>query len=244
MVLKYITCSGANEHTNIDDLLALVKEYPIMEIGIQVSEKKIMENPARFDWITALHEKVVTLKIAPNIALHVNGDWVQQFANRAIIPELDYFLTLRNGLKDCFIKRLQVNFLIGNNHRINFGRFCQAMTDHSARPIVLPYNKQNSAFVHKLHSKSIKFDCLYDSSHGEGILPQQLQAPVFKDCLQGYSGGLSADNVAEQLQKLSLVVKSKRAIYIDAEGKLKGNDGHLDLQKCKAYIENALSAVK
>lgn len=244
MVLKYITCSGANEHTDIDDLLALVKEYPIMEIGIQVSEKKITENPARFDWITALHEKVIASKIAPNIALHVNGDWVRQFANRAIIPELDYFLTLRNGLKDCFIKRLQVNFLIGNNYRIDFGRFCQAMTDHSARPIVLPYNEQNAAFVHKLHSKSIKFECLYDSSHGEGILPQQLQAPVFKDCLQGYSGGFSADNVAEQLQKLSLVVKPKRAIYIDAEGKLKGNDGHLDLQKCKAYIENALSTVK
>ncbi|MGN0911717.1 MAG: hypothetical protein ACI4OE_00260, partial [Alphaproteobacteria bacterium] len=69
-------------------------------------------------------------------------------------------------------------------------------------------------------------------------------APVFKDRLQGYSGGLSAENVAEQLQKLSHVVKPKCVIYIDAECKLKGNDGHLDLQKCKAYIENALSAVK
>lgn len=27
MKLKYITCFGANEHTNIDDLLTLMKEY-------------------------------------------------------------------------------------------------------------------------------------------------------------------------------------------------------------------------
>ena len=54
----------------------------------------------------------------------------------------------------------------------------------------------------------------------------------------------AADNVAEQLQKLSLVVKPKRSIYIDAEGKLKGSNGHLDLQKCEAFIKNALSFAK
>lgn len=74
MKLKYITCSGANEHTNIDELLALAKEYPMMEIGIQVSDKKITDNPARFDWIIALQEKVAAQKLAPNIALHVNGN--------------------------------------------------------------------------------------------------------------------------------------------------------------------------
>lgn len=243
MKLKYITCSGANEHTNIDELLALAKEYPMMEIGIQVSDKKITDNPARFDWIIALQEKVAAQKLAPNIALHVNGNWVQQFANRAMIPELEYFLSLGNGSNGRLISRLQINFLIGNDYRINFGRFCQAMTDNSRLPIVLPYNDQNAAFVHCLHNKSIKFDCLFDSSHGEGVLPQQQQPPVFRNCLQGYSGGLSADNVAEQLQKLSLVVKPKRSIYIDAEGKLKGSNGHLDLQKCEAYIKNALSAL-
>lgn len=243
MKLKYITCSGANEHTNIDELLALAKEYPMMEIGIQVSDKKITDNPARFDWIMALKEKVAAQKLAPNIALHVNGNWVQQFANRAMIPELDYFLSLSNGSNGRLISRLQINFLIGNDYRINFGRFCQAMTDNARLPIVLPYNDQNAAFVHCLHNKNIKFDCLFDSSHGEGVLPQQQQSPVFRDCLQGYSGGLSADNVAEQLQKLSLVVKPKRSIYIDAEGKLKGSNGHLDLQKCEAYIKNALSAL-
>ena len=169
MKLKYITCSGANEHTNIDELLALAKEYPMMEIGIQVSDKKITDNPARFDWIIALQEKVAAQKLAPNIALHVNGNWVQQFANRAMIPELEYFLSLGNGSNGRLISRLQINFLIGNDYRINFGRFCQAMTDNARLPIVLPYNDQNAAFVHCLHNKSIKFDCLFDSSHVEAI---------------------------------------------------------------------------
>lgn len=66
----------------------------------------------------------------------------------------------------------------------------------------------------------------------------------FKNRLQGYSGGFSAESVADELQKLSKVLSSKRKIYIDAENCLKDDHGYLDLQKCKAYIQNALSAVK
>lgn len=242
MELKYITCTGADEHTNIDDLLALLKEYPLAEIGIHVSRKEVTENSVRFDWIMALHDKIVEQKLAPNIALHVNGDWIQQFANRAMIPELDYFLTLLDGQKGCFVKRLQINFSIGNDYRIDFGRFCQAMTDRSRLPIVLPYNDRNAVFVHRLHDKSIKFDCLYNTPKDD--YPLQYERPAFKGHLQGYSGKLGADNIAEALRLLAKFINFRRNIYIEAEDKLKNANGHLDLQKCESYIKNALSALK
>lgn len=244
MVLKFITCSGADEHTNIDDLLALAKEYPLMEIGIQVSNEKVTKNPPRFDWLMALHEKVVKQHLTPNIALHICGEWVQQFANREMLPEADYFMSLADGHRGFFIKRLQVDLLIGNNYLVNFGRFCQAMTDRASRHIVLPYNDSNADFIHRLYSKDIMFDCLFNDFQNGKALPQKYEPPVFKNRLQGYSGGFSAENVAAELQKLSKILSSKRKIYIDAENCLKDDRGYLDLQKCKAYIQNALSAVK
>lgn len=242
MELKYITCTGADEHTNIDDLSALLKEYPIAEIGIQVSKKDVADNHARFDWLIALQEKIVEQKLAPNLALHISGEWVQQFAKRAMIPELDYFLTLPDGRNGCFIKRLQVGFSLGKDYRIDFGRFCQAMTDKACLPIVLPYNDRNAEFLHKLHSKNIKFACLYNSPKEN--YPIQFERPALRGCVQGYSGNLNAENAAEALQLLSKLVKFRRGIYIEAENTLKNAAGHLDLQKCEAFIKNALPFAK
>ncbi len=216
----------------------------MMEIGIQVSHANLTKNPPRFDWLVALHDKVVKQHLAPNIALHICGEWVQQFANREMLPEVDYFLSLADGSHGFFIKRLQVDLSIGNNYLINFGRFCQAMTDRARLPIVLPYNDSNAGFIYRLYSKDVMFDCLFSDFQSEDILPQKYERPVFKNRLQGYCGGLGAENIAAELQKLAKILSSKRKIYIDAENLLKDDHGYLDLHKCKAYIQNALSAAK
>lgn len=42
--------------------------------------------------------------------------------------------------------------------------------------------------------------------------------------LQGYVGGISMENVLNELDKINQVVPEDREIFIDAEGKLKGED--------------------
>ena len=71
---------------------------------------------------------------------------------------------------------------------------------------------------------------LYDSSFGEGITPTQRAAPVFADVYQGYAGGLSPDNVMDELNKIGALVPP---------GKFKGEDRHLSLAKCNIFLQQA-----
>ena len=57
--------------------------------------------------------------------------------------------------------------------------------------------------------------------------------------LQGYVGGISMENVLNELDKINQVVPEDREIFIDAEGKLKGEDGHLSFGLAGEYLRRA-----
>jgi hypothetical protein len=63
---------------------------------------------------------------------------------------------------------------------------------------------------------------------------------VFDSGAIGYSGGMSPENVADNLTKISAVVPANRDIWIDAEGKLK-TDNKFDIARARQYIQNAES---
>ena len=83
----------------------------------------------------------------------------------------------------------------------------------------------------------MKFDVLFDDSFGEGVLPETRKAPLFEDVFQGYAGGLSPENVADELAKINKVAKTN--IFIDAEGKLK-EDGFFSFNRAEKFVQNAL----
>ena len=93
--LKYITCSGANESTDIAKLIALSVIYPIVEWGIQVSGKKCSFGSARYEWICAL-QQYMERKGYINLALHINQDWVEGFTAGKIPEELNVLLEKKN----------------------------------------------------------------------------------------------------------------------------------------------------
>ncbi|MBO7066361.1 MAG: hypothetical protein J6W40_01925, partial [Alphaproteobacteria bacterium] len=55
--------------------------------------------------------------------------------------------------------------------------------------------------------------------------------------MMGYSGGLSPENIADNLSKISQVTSADDMIWIDAEGKLKTND-LFDVARARDYIKN------
>ena len=106
---------------------------------------------------------------------------------------------------------------------------------------ILSYNDANAQFINAFYAyNGAVFDCLYDESFGEGIVPEVRKSPAFSDVMQGYAGGLSVDNVANELSKIAAVLPNKVPFYIDAEGKLKGEDGHLSLEKCRQFVIAAI----
>lgn len=242
MKLKFITFSGINEFTDVAELIQLCNAGwgNKAEAGIQVSGKKASFGSARYWWLRLLHLNLKYYSPAFNLALHLNQDWVEDFCDGSPSAELSEFLGWKNACFKPFFGRVQLNFRIGREKTPDLDRLLASMKKYPDVRFILSYNDDNAEFIHKLYDTGFRFDCLYDNSHGEGIESSHYAPPAFEDVLQGYSGGISPENVVSVLNKISQSVPADREIFIDAEGKLKGNDGHFSTEKCKAYLSQAL----
>ena len=240
MKLKFITFSGANEFTDVDVLhrLCVSGLGNKVEAGIQVSGKKASFGSARYWWLQMLYQNFKCETC--NFALHLNQDWAENFCDGAPSAELSEFLGWKNSRQEPFFGRVQLNFRIGREKTPDVDCLLASMRKYPDVRFIFSYNADNAGFIHKIYNTGVKFDCLYDNSHGEGIEADHYAPPVFDNVLQGYSGGISPENVVSVLNKISQSVSADREIFIDAEGKLKGHDGHFSIEKCRAYIKQAL----
>ena len=238
MRLNKIVLSGANEHTDIKELLTLCNTNPLVEIGIQVSGSKASFSSARYWW---LHTLAAYASPKNHLALHLNQDWVEGFCAGKIPPELDTFLKLEHHNGAPIFERIQLNFKIGREKTPNMDTLLQTIRHYQPKhKFIWSHNDSNRAFIEQVYQSGFPIDALlYDSSFGEGIAPSERPAPVFANVYQGYAGGLSPENVEAELQKIQTVVQEHRNIFIDAEGALKGADRHLSLKRCKLFLENA-----
>ena len=238
MRLSTIVLSGANEHTDAQAIISLCKNCSYLaELGIQVSGEKAYYSSGRYWWLQLLCH-LATPDI--NIALHLNKDWVEDFCAGKIPPELETFLALSHPDGSPKIKRIQLNFKIGREKKPDLYTLLSTMKRYARHDFILSYNDSNQDFIRQIRESGFKIGALlYDSSFGEGIAPSKRPAPVFNDVYQGYAGGLSPDNVVVELEKIDTVVPPGKSFFIDAEGKLKGEDGHLSLEKCKIFLTRA-----
>lgn len=238
MRLSTIVLSGANEHTDAQAIISLCKNCSYLaELGIQVSGEKAYYSSGRYWWLQLLCH-LATPDI--NIALHLNKDWVEDFCAGKIPPELETFLALSHPDGSPKIKRIQLNFKIGREKKPGLYTLLSTMKRYARHDFILSYNDSNQDFIRQIRKSGFKIGALlYDSSFGEGIAPSKRPAPVFNDVYQGYAGGLSPDNVVAELEKIDTVVPPGKSFFIDAEGKLKGEDGHLSLEKCKIFLTRA-----
>ena len=246
MNLRLITCSGANETTDIEMLVKMLASYRRAEIGVQVSEKKCYFDSLRMMWIQFLVRHLAMNKMLINASLHINQSWVEDVGQGILSHELQYLLSIRNIKGEPFFQRVQLNFKIGRDSTPDAYRLLNLMQWYKPHRFIFPYNEENAAFIKKMYSLCqevwLRFDVLYDESHGEGIVPKQRQPAVFTDVMQGYAGGIGPDNVADVLDEVALAQKKKSSLFgvtIDAEGKLKNADGHFDIELCQRYLQAA-----
>lgn len=243
MKIKFVTCSGVNETTDIPSLIALAQEFPIAEFGIQISGEKCSFESPRFKWINDVANYAAQQKVLLNVALHINRSWAEDCGQGKLSPELIDLLDLRDCNGDFFAKRVQFNFKIGREKAPNAYKFARLVRNLTPRRCILSYNDCNQELIRKLYLSGVIFDCLYDESFGEGIVPQERKAPAFVEAVQGYAGGISPDNVKQTLDDIFLnwhKSPNVSGIWIDAEGRLKGSNKRLDLAQCKTYLANVL----
>lgn len=236
MRVKTITCSGANENTSVGGLLDLLSEFPMAEAGIQISADKCRNGMPRYHWIKQVAAEARKLAKPVQLALHINKDWVEDFCNGAVAPELSEFMALAYADGSRIFRRLQLNFKIGREREPDIDTVAAMVAAYPAHRFVFSYNPNNAVIIRELYRRGVMFDNLFDSSFGEGVMPICREGIVFEDRLQGYAGGLGPENIKNELDKINDVNLLSAIVYVDAEGHLKGEDGSMSLDKARDFI--------
>jgi len=260
MNLRYITCSDPREFNDIHDIVKLAQISPRVEIAVQAHPSKMSPGMPRNEWFRELVQYIIRDNYKINLAIHVNQEWCDEMCRTGKIPvELKEFFDL------CYcdtgrplIRRWQLNIPQETAANTKAKTLDKLFKEKENNDFIVQYNGHTDRIVSDLFKRySARFSVLYDASGGRGITPNKWRAPLFSTVPQGYSGGLSPENVIESLDKISAVAKRPSAhydqndnvvyeqlerddIWIDAEGKLKTDD-KFDIARARQYIMNAES---
>ena len=256
MKLKYITCSDPREFNDIHEIVRLGKISPRVEIAVQAHPSKMSYGMPRNEWFNELLKYVIQDQIDMNLAVHVNCEWCDEICRTGDIPqELRPFFHERKFANWPVIKRWQLNMPKSTAKNINVRALKKFFDIYYEHDFIVQYNDNTQDAVRKLHDAHARFSILYDASGGRGIMPTAWAAPVYNNVSQGYSGGLSPENIEDNLNKIATVATKPSAqydkdnhvqyawversdIWIDAEGKLKKDD-KFDIARARQYIVNA-----
>ena len=244
MRLRYITCSDIRENIPVNKAIDLLRTSSKTELGIQAHYPSMNSGMPRRIWLDEILKMSDTFCKPLNVALHVNYDWCSEFCSGNIPTELKSLLDRKHKNKgEPIIKRWQLN--LGDGTIIPDVRaISEIIKSYPYQEFIFPYNDNPKLqnFVQELNDTGVKFSLLFDASYGAGISPSSWNAPVYQQHPQGYAGGLSPDNVIENLDKITKVAGNRTDIWIDAEGKLmKPGTRIFDLERAGNYIRNALS---
>ena len=244
MNIKYITCSDPRNHNSYDELFDLWKIDPRVEIAVQMHPGKVSADTERYNWIKQLVDMMsdsITIQDVCNLAIHVNNDWCDEICNGKIPDELKPLFRAR--YKSTFkhvVKRIQLNMPQKTADNFNPQKLKPVFDFYDKQDFIIQYNARTKDAVDAVHKTGAKFQLLFDASGGRGIDAKTWQAPIYPNKhMQGYSGGLSPENIAGNLNQISNVA-GNHTIWVDAEGKLKTDD-KFDPKRAAEYIKNTLA---
>lgn len=242
MNIKYITCSDPRDDVSIEELIKLLSISPKVELGIQAHPTAMSRNMPRYKWFNELINISENMNEPLNIALHVNYKWCSDFLNAEPANELmEWFYSKNKKTGQPTIKRWQFN--IGNNtDKISISKTCAIINGNKNHEFILPYNEKTSECLSKIHRINAPFSVLFDSSYRIGRSPETWVKPIFPRTDHAYAGGLSPENITDELSKIKNVVPKNYTISIDAEGKLmKPGTRQFDVQRATEYIQKTLT---
>ena len=226
MITK-LTVTGADDSTAIPEMMELSNRFPQTEWGILVSgnESGYERFPSR-----AWQKDLFAAWKAVNIMLsaHFCGKFVRNVCQGDwdVLEQIPYQM----------FSRIQLNFH-GYLHKIdNIEKFAQGFKDDRLKHVefIFQIDNVNNKVLDIARNFEINAFPLFDLSGGAGRLPDKW--PIATG-YSGYAGGLSADNLAEQLPLIAAAAKNN-PYWIDAETRLrKDDDSALDMDAVTKYLE-------
>lgn len=215
----FITFTGADEHTDLGRMRELTTRFPI-EWGVLMSPKRQGKEPRYPGW------KTIDLirGLAVNRSAHFCGGYSRNALTGKQMPEMRE--------KTEGFNRVQINYVpspaqfptlsagvgrvLGHAEAAYFGAYIQ-------KPVIVQH-------------RTLKFpdeygvSFLFDRSGGKGEKPSSWPIHPGAGKLVGYAGGLSPENVLEELAKMD----RGHPFWIDMEGRVRDDNDRFDLGKVEA----------
>jgi hypothetical protein len=193
--MERITLTGADERTDIDQLVELVNRFPAVEVGLlyTATPEGRPRYPSR-DWLLT-----AAAKLSEHVAIHVCG----RTARLQMLNDELHDLTRH-------APRVQVNGVLSVDELVGCaGKVSTLITQHTAA---------NTALVEvQLPNHAL----LIDGSGGRGISPEAWLPPKTHKPV-GFAGGMGPDNIVAELMRIEPVAKYNA--WVDMEGKLRVDD--------------------
>lgn len=232
-IIDRVTVTGADDSTDIPMMVDIQAEFPFVEWGILLS-KSIM-GVSRFpslEWLETLNVHRAEL----NLSGHLCGRWVRDICDGNVDEAGTPTVLTDVPPFEFLFDRVQLNFH-AYQHRIeDIGAFTRQV-DKLADQVILQFDDVNNHLLTSVRLEGVDAVPLFDTSGGAGILPKEW--PKVLNCYCGYAGGLSPDNLPEQMELISSKC-GDGPIWIDAETWLRSDgDRVFDMEKVRAVLEEA-----
>lgn len=231
---KHITFTGADEATDIGDMVALAKQYPI-EWGILMHPRCSRERYPGPEWMREV-AKVDGL----DLSMHICG----QFADDIVSKGAHHFQKNYNieSIIDLLGGPIQNWQRAQVNHRMpSIYNVVSFFKRYGVKPIL---QCNSGDFFPKYDRQHV--DWLYDASCGRGVVPDKWPLHDGRGFL-GFAGGLSPDNVGQifnhPTDDYNNDLMRGKEYWIDMETGVR-TDNVFDLDKCRQVCEIVYGAMK
>jgi phosphoribosylanthranilate isomerase len=226
-ILNKVTITGADDQTSIQDMEALSKEFPFMEWGILLSGTKTGPKFPDLDWLMKLAEHKFEVPI--HLSGHICGSWVRQICQGLWTVRQD-----TGDLLDVF-ERLQLNFS-PYLRTIKNPEFIRGLQIEPGKQFIFQLHSTSHKLIGECVEAGIDVVPFFDCSGGVGVLPERWKEA--KHPYTGYAGGLSPDNLTENLIEIEKVC-GPGPIWIDVETRVRNEQNQLDLGLVRKFLETA-----
>ena len=238
-MLNCVTVTGADDTVSPQDLARIAQQFPFVELGIlRGSHSGGLRFPSRAWCANLAHIATSSLM---RLSVHLCGERVRSFLSGGYTFDNDPDLFGRcqintHGLPhDVNILNLRTNVRRANKHGLQVVFQYDNINEAALLACLDPHPGDNLA--------NFNIAALYDLSHGEGVLPKTWPRPL-PGVYCGYAGGLTPENVASELDKISSLT-GDLPFWIDAETGLRSDDGRVfDLEKVVRFLEAARPYVR
>jgi hypothetical protein len=231
VLLHTVTITGADDATDIDELVGLSDEFPFLELGILVS--KSQEGAPRFpsrSWIDRLGEVAIHKQRRLRVAMHLCDRWMRELLTGDLVWE--DLPSVSN-----FADTIQFN-TNGLSVEPNPRRFFDQLRGSRKlmRNFIFQWNSVGEPLARLAYDRHLYVMGLFDGSGGLGF--RNIPFPM------GFAGGLGPDNVLEQLDKILAAYGDRQShTWIDVEDRVRTDDGvKLDMSRVRSVLEQVAAS--